>query len=141
MKIVIDSNNPRINGEYELDTEHLTNRELHLIKKHAGVRAGELAEAFEAGDNDLAIVFGYIAMQRHGLLDIPIDALWDLEIGKLTVDFSDEEAKESDALPPLQEPGSNASEAGSNGSSSPSSPSTSAPSLASVPPSPTGNPG
>lgn len=140
MKIVIESDNPRINGEYELDTEHLTNRELHLIKKHAGVRAGELAEAFEAGDNDLAIVFGYIAMQRQGLLDIPIDALWDLEIGKLTVDFTDEE-EETDALPPQHAPGSSESESGSNGSSFTSSPSDSEVSLVIVQPSPTGSPG
>jgi hypothetical protein len=98
-KVVISEGLPVIDGEYELDASYFTNRELHLIKREANVRAGEVTEALEARDNDVFVVLAYIALQRAGKGDIPIDALWDMEAGKITFDFSDEE-QEIDALPP-----------------------------------------
>ena len=43
-----------------------TNRELHLIKQIAGVRAGELFDAMEVGDNDLVVALAHIAVKRAG---------------------------------------------------------------------------
>lgn len=106
-----------VDGEYELDASYFTNRELHLIKKEASVRAGEVSDALEAGDNDLFVVLAYIALQRAGRGDMPIDVLWDMEAGKITFDFSEEE-QEADALPPESEPGSSESRNGPTESSS-----------------------
>lgn len=86
-------------GEYELAVGYFTNRELHLIKRETGVRAGELEEAFAAGDNDLLIVLAYIALQRNGLSHIPISSLWDMEAGTITFDFQEDEEVEDENPP------------------------------------------
>ncbi len=46
-KLKIDTNIPALDGEFELDTSYFTNRELHMIKKLSGLRAGEFEEAVE----------------------------------------------------------------------------------------------
>lgn len=120
-KVKIDSGNARIAGEYELDIGYFTNRELHLIKKETGVRAGEYEDAIASGDTDLAVGLAFIALQRHGKLDIPIDALWEMEAGKIIVDLSGDE--EEDALPPESEPAAT----GNAGGPTPSSSETSSP--------------
>ena len=74
---------PPYDGEYPFPS-NFTNREFHFIKLHAGIRADELEEAAHAGDNDLVVVFACIALQRAGL-DPKIDALWDAQLGKVTV--------------------------------------------------------
>lgn len=94
--------------ELYLDAGSFTNRELHLIKKETGVRAGELEEAFQAGDSDLLVALAYIALQRAGR-DVPIDVLWELEAGAIDPDLSEEEA---DADPPQSRPDSDASVSG-----------------------------
>src|SRR5262245_29847989 len=81
-------------GEYPFNVDTLTNRELHTIKQLAGVRANEIEEAAEAGDNDLIVAFAIIALQRAGLKVDP-DAIWEADVGKIT--FQSEEA---DPLPP-----------------------------------------
>lgn len=55
-----------LDGEYPLDftAQPLTNWDFHLIKQVAGVRAGELEEAAEAGDLDLIVAFAVIALVR-----------------------------------------------------------------------------
>ena len=88
-KILIESDNPNLNGSFEFDPSYFTNRELHTLKQEAKVRAGEIMDAFAAGDTDLLVVFAYIALRRAGR-DIPIDALWDLEAGKITFDVGEE---------------------------------------------------
>ena len=84
---------PGYNGEYPLDITYFTNRELHLIKKVSGVRAGELTEAFNAGDNDLMVAVAAIAIQRHTHKDVNVDALWDAEAGKFTFNMETVEAR------------------------------------------------
>ena len=95
-KILIESDNPNLNGSFEFDPSYFTNRELHTLKQEAKVRAGEIMDAFAAGDTDLLVVFAHIALRRAGR-DIPIDALWDLEAGKITFDVGEEAA---DVRPP-----------------------------------------
>lgn len=110
---------PPYDGEYPFPA-NFTNREFHFIKLHAGIRADELEEAAGAGDNDLVVVFACIALQRAGL-EPKIDALWDAQLGKITV-------LEGDAVP-LSEtpPSSNGTPDGESGSSGSGSGSTSAP--------------
>lgn len=62
-------------------------------------------------------MLAYIALQRAGKGDLPIDLLWDLEAGKITLDFSDEE-QEADASPPESAPAGEEEPSGKNGSSS-----------------------
>ena len=95
-KILIESDNSNLNGSFEFDPSYFTNRELHTLKQEAKVRAGEIMDAFAAGDTDLLVVFAHIALRRAGR-DIPIDALWDLEAGKITFDVGEEAA---DVRPP-----------------------------------------
>lgn len=90
------------NGEYPLEADYFTNRELHLIKVESGVRAGELAEAFDAGDNDLMVALAAIAIWRKRGQKPNMDALWDAPAGKFTFLFDGEDAAEDDddSLPP-----------------------------------------
>ena len=132
-KILIESDNPNLNGSFEFDPSYFTNRELHTLKQEAKVRAGEIMDAFAAGDTDLLVVFAHIALRRAGR-DIPIDALWDLEAGKITFDVGE---KAADVRPP-----ENASD--STGATEVSSPPSSANGEASpepIPLSTIGNPG
>lgn len=98
---------PGYDGEYPLDLSYFTNRELHLIKELSGVRAGELEEAFEAGDNDLMVALAAIAVTRKRGSKPNLDALWDAPAAKLTLNAdADEEGAEGDdeSLPPQTEP-------------------------------------
>jgi hypothetical protein len=87
---------PPYDGEYPLDVSYFTNRELNIIKRLSGVRAGEIEEALRAGDNDLFVALAVIALRRHGV-SVVEDAIWDAETGKLSFIAG---AEEGDANPP-----------------------------------------
>lgn len=130
-----------IDGEYELDASYFTNRELHLIKTEAKVRAGEVEDALQAGDNDLFVVLAYIALQRAGKGNMPIDFLWDAEAGKIKFDFTEDEQQGGDARPPEIKPESSETGNGTPGSSSLASSTNGEQSPESLPLSVTGDPG
>jgi hypothetical protein len=94
---------PGVDGEYLLDLDdQFTNRELHLIKQLSGVRAGEVGEAFAAGDNDLIVALTLIALKRAGR-EVSVDLIWDAKAGGVTFEQTDEEKaaqEEANALPP-----------------------------------------
>lgn len=99
---------PAYNGEYPLDISYFTNKELHLLKIECKVRAGELQEAFEAGDNDLMVGIAAIAIWRKTGTKPNMDALWDAEVGKFTFQVEEpEEPVEDDDLPPSTAPEEN----------------------------------
>lgn len=83
-------------GEYEFDPINYTNKELHTVKRIAGVRAGEIEAAFAAGDNDLIVAFAVLALERSGKA-IHEEVLWNAKVGSIEFDVSDVEA---DADPP-----------------------------------------
>lgn len=93
---------PAYNGDYPLDMTYFTNRELNLIKTVSGVRAGELPEAFAAGDNDLMVAIAAIAIWRQKGEKPNLEPLWDAEAGKftLTVEDPEEQAEDDESLPP-----------------------------------------
>lgn len=115
---------PPLDGDYDLDITSFTNRELHLIKQETGVRAGEIEEAFGAGDNDLLVAITLIVLQRAGKGDVAQlrDVVWDAEAGSVQFDLTDEEKKaaEDDARPPESEP---ATTGGASETTKPSGPS------------------
>lgn len=144
IKVTI-SDVPGFTGEYEWDEEQgFTGHELHLIKKVAGVRLGEITEALGAGDYDVIVAVSAIAIWRSGRVtkdELPavVDLLLDAEGGKILFG-SEEEAEES---PPEEAPPENGSSGADNVSSlssSRGSSSTSAP-LQENDPSRTGDPG
>ena len=100
---------PGVDGSYEFDFEErpFTNGELHMIKTTAGVRAGEIEEAFDKGDNDMMVALALIVLKRHGKV-IPHDALWDAPAGCLTFEMDD--VAEDDAVPPPSGPAVNVSD-------------------------------
>lgn len=62
--------------------DSFTYREMSVIKKLSGIRAGEIAAALEAGDTDLIVAITVIAMRRAGnnvsddfLFDLPADGI------------------------------------------------------------------
>lgn len=87
------------NGVHPLDVTYFTNRELHIIKKVAGVRANELNDAFQAGDTDLIVALAVIALRRGGH-QVEEDLIWDAPLGSVT--FVSEEETEQD--PPEHPP-------------------------------------
>ena len=98
---------PPFDGDYPIDLNHFTNKELHTIKQLSGVRAGELEEALDAGDNDLILAFAVIALERSGrsMPKQAVDVLWNADFGKFTLVIPDDE--DADASPPSQTPSAN----------------------------------
>ena len=72
-------------GEKTYDvTPPFTNRELHLIKQIAGVRAGEIEEALNAEDNDVLVALAHIGVRRNNTARPSLDELWDMEAGAIS---------------------------------------------------------
>ena len=115
-KVKISGISSKIDGEYPIDLGYFTNGELHLIKKLSGVRAGEIEEALDAGDNDIVVCVALIALKRNGRTDIPDGTLWDAKAGKIDLILPVAE-KEAAPLAPKNEP----SESSSSDESPPSS--------------------
>lgn len=114
-QIVVTGVSPAVDGSYDLPTlEALTHGDLRLIKRESGVRAGEIEEAFAAGDSDLLVALTLVALKRSGK-EIPAELLWESELGAIDVRVGDED------VPPAQTPDSDASESGQPESSGPSS--------------------
>ena len=89
-------------GDYPFDGSYFTNKELHTIKRLAGVRAGEIQAALAAGDNDLVVAFAAIALERNGKA-VQEQVLWDAHVGSITIAFAAPEPEEDDPeLPPAQ---------------------------------------
>jgi hypothetical protein len=99
---------PPLDGDYDLDITTFTNRELHIIKQESGVRAGELEEAFSAGDNDLLVAITLIILRRaeKGEPAQLRDMIWDAAAGAVQIDLTDAEKAEEDeqVVPPASEP-------------------------------------
>lgn len=100
-----------LDGSYEFDPSFFTNRELHIIKQETGLRAGELGDAVEQGDNDLVVTLAYIALRRLGKPQAVMDALWDAKTGGITLMLGDED---SDDSPPEQVPPSESDDGGTS---------------------------
>lgn len=136
---------PGADGTYDADLTYFTNRELHEIKKQTGLRAGDLMDAFEAGDNDVVVAFALVALGRLGKAALA-DLLWDAPAGTgFRFDFTDEEEAAAKAAedPPQVTPTGGVESVNGNGDASDSSGDSSRLLLA-LPesdPSPTGFPG
>lgn len=88
---------PPWDGDYPLELK-FNHRELHLIKKIAGVRGAELEEAFLAGDTDMVVALTLIALKRDGKT-VPEDDIWEAGTGAIVLDV---EAEEDDVVPPVE---------------------------------------
>lgn len=106
---------PPLDGEYPLDMDHLTNRDMHTIKQVAGVAGLDLQAAFEKGDLDIYVALSAIALRRAGKT-FHVDQLWDAELGQITVDFTQDEVADVD--PPVLTPPASSSDGGAKPSSS-----------------------
>lgn len=95
MKITINGI-PPFDGDYPIDVDRLTNRDLHHVKRIAGVRPLELEDALDAGDMDVVVALAYVAITKNGhqYARQAEDALWNAELGQITVDLSDEDEGE-----------------------------------------------
>ena len=76
-KLVLKDVDP-YSGSYEIPAGGWTNRELHYIRQHSGVRAGEINEALKAGDAGVLVAMAAVLLQRNGFPEVNIDALWDM---------------------------------------------------------------
>ncbi len=101
---------PGLDGEYQCNLtdmalegfpESLTNREGHRVKVMAGVRAGELLEALNAGDNDVFLAFAAIILTRRGKrFDEAV--LWDAPMGVgVSFDIASRDDGTDEVDPPL----------------------------------------
>lgn len=86
---------PPYDGDHPIDVSYFTNRELHTIKEIAGVRAGQIEQAFADGDTDLVVALAIIALARAGHVRVDRDRLWDAEVGKIDLVL-----EEDDVSPP-----------------------------------------
>lgn len=123
-----------LDGQYDFDLidllalgtpESLTYRELHLIKEYTetanspGVRAGELHEAFEAGDSDLNLAIMAIIMTRAGkrvdrdvLMDAPGTTEMRFVIGERKPEEADADVPPASGRPVNGETGTPSSNGG-----------------------------
>jgi hypothetical protein len=91
----------RIDGsEYELP-ETFTFREMGMVKRVTGLRAGEIYDAFASGDTDAIMAFALVAMKRADPAT-PESVLLDKDIG--VVEFVADEPKAADVDPPATTP-------------------------------------
>lgn len=109
MPVVKIAGVPSLDGEYELDVNRFTNLELHIIKQEAGVRAGEIEEAWTAKDNDVIVAFVLIALRRAGKGEVAAlrDSVWEADTGSIKLDLTREEREQQEAdekIPPASEP-------------------------------------
>lgn len=104
MQMTLEGIHPRLDGTYKFDESYFTNRELHAIRELTGLTAGKLEAAFTDLDNDLIMALAMVALMRAGKIDSKtpwtsqeVDALWNAPVGKIAMDFDEQEA---DARPP-----------------------------------------
>jgi hypothetical protein len=87
-------------GEYPIDIGSFTMRELQIIKRMSGVRAGELPEAFDAGDSDLIFAICVIAVRRNGRNWEAFEKIaWDVDFDAITFIADDAEEVADEAAP------------------------------------------
>lgn len=102
---------PGFDGTYEWDAERQFNgHELHIVKKVAGVRLGEIEEALAAGDYDVIVAITAIMVCRSGRVtraQVPelVDVLLDAEGGKITIEEVAEGEGDADGPPAVVPPG------------------------------------
>lgn len=111
-KIVLKGCGP-YDGEYEFDDGSLTLGELRKIKQVCGLRAGELEDAFNAGDSDVMVAMAVVALERHGKGPVDADFIWNADAA--AIDFVGAEV--ADEVPPAQTPPTGSSGNGSRTSS------------------------
>ena len=87
-----------LDGTYQLDLT-FTHRDFRTIKTMTGLRSSEVMDAIENGDTDIFVALAAIAVRRAGV-DFNPDNLWDLPIGGLTLDFTEDEAEDVEETPP-----------------------------------------
>ncbi len=147
-KITISGVDARVDGSYDLDLDDVfTGNELHLIKKVAGVRVGEIGDAMNAGDYDLLVALTKIALDRNGR-DVPVERLLDAKVGAIQFGETEAEAAveaEDEQLPltsastgPSEQPSDKSSSGGSSSNGSDILPENALPVIG-VPASPTGS--
>lgn len=100
-KLVIEGIQP-YDGTYDLDTSYFTNRELHTIKRLAGVRAGEVSEALDANDTDVVVAIAIIGLTRAGQSPVE-DMIWDAKAGSIKLVSEDEQNPPAEAGAPTGE--------------------------------------
>lgn len=84
---------PAFNGDYPVDISSFTMRELQIIKRMSGVRAGELSEAFSAGDTTLILAVAVIAVRRSGKnWEVFEQIAWESDLDCIAFVSEDEEA-------------------------------------------------
>ena len=117
MKIIIDGIHG-FDGTYEMsDDIGWTNRELHIIKRISGVRAGEIVEALQAGDNDVIVAIAVIAVRQSGKDWQAFETVvWESESGSIIVpDKEDDDAVPSIPSPPPADSGGSEAKPESSG--------------------------
>ena len=97
IRLLVEGIDP-FDGEYEIDPDvGFTNRELNIIKRISGVRAGELDEALKAGDNDLVLAITAVAVRQKGRDWQEFEKLaWEAPAGSITLP---EDEVGADAVP------------------------------------------
>lgn len=117
-RFVVTGVSPAFDGDYPIDIGSFTMRELQIIKRMSGVRAGELEEAFNAGDSDLILAIAVIAVRRNGKQWEVFERLaWESDLTAIT--FVGEEVAEEAAPLTLTPPVLPATPAGPQETSGP----------------------
>lgn len=116
LRFTLEGLGSKWDGEYEFMDLRFTNRELHTIKKIANVRGGEIDDALRGGDQDLAVAFAYIALERAGR-PVPEKVLWDADSGFMSI-VEDEDEEETKADPLASTPDEPSEPSGLSGTTS-----------------------
>lgn len=96
---------PGFDGDYPIDIGSFTMRELQIIKRMSGVRAGELEEAFGAGDSSLILAVCVIAVRRNGKAWEAFEQIaWESDTAAIEFVVAEEEDEATADAVPLTQP-------------------------------------
>ena len=94
MKITIPESMRPYDGEYELEAFSLTLREKRRMKEVSGLAGIEVTNALLLGDQDAALGFGVVAIERKFGRAADVNLLLDAEGGTIILDFSPAESED-----------------------------------------------
>lgn len=110
-----EARNP-LDGEYDCDLSHFTNREWDLIKRVSGTRPAEYFEELLKSDAATAVATAVVMLQRAGFSPDP-EKLMDADGGAVQIDLLDkgDEPSPPDQAPSDESPGESTDDAGTSG--------------------------
>lgn len=97
MKVTIENAKP-YDGEYDLDSFTLSLREKRRMKEVSGLAGLELVEGLMKGDEDAALAYAVVAIERSSGRRVDVNLLLDAQGARIRLDFTPNDDEDADPL-------------------------------------------